>query len=121
VNPSKSVSVSRLIALVGFCLALLWLAPPAAANDRAAMQACRTDARQLCANVQPGGGRIAVCLRENASKLSSPCQAQLGTLEACAAEMKKLCPQAHGEGELRRCVADKRAELSADCRAAAGG
>jgi len=120
-NHSKSVQTARLAAFAGLSLALLWFAQPAAANERAAMRVCRGDAQKLCPDVQPGGGRIAACLRENESKLSSGCQAQLGKIEACAAETKKLCPQAKGEGELRQCVTDKRAELSAGCRAAAGG
>lgn len=120
-NHGKVIFYVRLAAFGGLALALLWFAQPAAANERAAMQACRADAQKLCASTQPGGGRIAACLRENEAKLSSPCQAQLGKLEACAAEMKKICPQAQGEGELRQCVSAKRAELSAGCRAATGG
>jgi Cysteine rich repeat len=120
-NHSDAAYFARLVAFGGLCLVLLWFAPPAAANERAAMMICRADAQNLCANVQPGGGRIAACLRENEFKLSPGCRAQLGKLEACAAEMKKICPQAKGEGELRQCVTDKRAELSAGCRAAAGG
>jgi hypothetical protein len=120
-NHRKRVHFIRLAALGGLALALLWFAWPAAANERAAMRVCRADVQKLCAGTEPGGGRIAACLRENEAKLSPPCQAQLGKLEACAAEMKKICPQAQGEGELRKCVADKRAELSAGCRAAAGG
>jgi Cysteine rich repeat len=121
VNDSKPVYLARLVAFAALCLVWLWFAPPAAANERAAMRVCRADAHKLCPGVQPGGGRIAACLRENESKLSSGCQAQLGKLEACAAETKTICPQAQGEGELRRCVTDKRAEMSAGCRAAAGG
>jgi hypothetical protein len=120
-NHSDAAYFARVMAFGGLCLALLWFAPPAAANERAAMRACRADARQLCAGVQPGGGRVAICLRKNETQLSAGCQAQLGKFEACAAEMNKLCPQAQGEGELRQCVSDKRAELSAGCRAAAGG
>lgn len=115
------ISILKFIGMAGFALATLWFSAHVAANERAAMLACRADARQLCANVQPGGGRIASCLRENEVQLSSGCKAQLGKLEACAVEMTKICPQAQGEGELRQCVTHKRAELSAQCRAAAGG
>jgi Cysteine rich repeat len=120
-NHTHALGFARVVAYAGLSLASLWFAPPAAANERAAMQVCRADALKLCASVQPGGGRVAACLRENESKLSSPCQAQLGKIEVCAAEVKKLCPQAKGEGELRQCLTGKRAELSAECRAAAGG
>jgi hypothetical protein len=120
-NQSNAIYFARLVAFAGLCLALLWFAQPAAANERAAMQVCRADARQLCTGAQPGGGRIAACLRENESKLSPGCQAQLGQLEACANEVKKLCPQAQGEGALRQCARAKRSEISEGCRAAAGG
>jgi Cysteine rich repeat len=119
-NPSDAGYLARVMAFSGLWLALLWFAEPAAARERNAMQACRTDAQQLCPGVQPGGGRIAACLRENEPKLSAGCHAQLGKVEACAAEMKKICPQAQGEAALRACVKEKRGEISAGCRMAAG-
>jgi Cysteine rich repeat len=120
-NHSAVSSPLKFMGFAGLVWAALWFAASAAASERAATQACRADAQRLCAGVQPGGGRIAACLREHEAKLSPPCQAQLGKLEGCAAEMKKICPQAQGEGELRRCARAKHAELSAICRAAAGG
>jgi hypothetical protein len=120
-NHSVVLSFTKFIAMSGFALATLWFAASAAANERAAMQVCRADAMKLCSGVSPGGGRIAVCLRENESKLSPGCQAQLGQLEACAAEVKQLCPQAQGQGALRQCARAKRSEISEGCRAAAGG
>jgi hypothetical protein len=96
-----------------------WL--PAVANERAAMQSCRADAQKLCAGVKPGGGRMAECLRANEAQVSAECKTQLGRIEACAAEVKQLCPQADGEGALRQCARAKRNEISAGCRAAMGG
>jgi hypothetical protein len=120
-NPSVVLSLTKFIAMSGFALATLWFAASAAANERAAMQVCRADALKFCTGVFPGGGRIAVCLRENESKLSPGCQAQLGQLEACAAEVKQLCPKAQGQGALRQCARAKRSEIGEGCRAAAGG
>lgn len=120
-NRSVVFSFTKIIAVSGFALATLGFAASATANERAAMQVCRADAKKLCANVQPGGGRIAACLRENESKLSPGCQGQLGTLEACAAEVKQLCPQAQDEAALRQCARSRRNEISDGCRAAAGG
>jgi hypothetical protein len=34
---------------------------------------CRADIESKCANIQPGGGRIAQCLADNKSSLSRPC------------------------------------------------
>lgn len=120
-NHGVVFSLTKFMAMSGFALATLWFAASAAADQRAAMQVCRADAQKLCAGVSPGGGRIVACLRENESKLSPGCQAQLGGLEACATEVKQLCLQAQGETALRRCARARRSEISEGCRAAAGG
>lgn len=44
------------------------------ADRQAVRQACRDDFKTYCANVQPGGGRIAACLQQNFDKLSPGCQ-----------------------------------------------
>jgi len=36
--------------------------------------ACEADVQKLCAGVQPGGRRIANCLKENQAKVSQPCK-----------------------------------------------
>ena len=44
----------------------------------AAREACQPDVARLCADVTPGGHRIAACLRAHASELSQACQAAVG-------------------------------------------
>lgn len=44
--------------------------------------ACEPDIKTYCAGIQPGGGRIAQCLRTNAASLSQPCKDQLLALQA---------------------------------------
>jgi hypothetical protein len=39
-----------------------------------ARDACKADVDKLCAQVKPGGGRIAACLKQNASQISEPCK-----------------------------------------------
>lgn len=39
--------------------------------------ACEGDARKLCADVQPGGGRIHACLKKNHEQVSEGCRATL--------------------------------------------
>jgi hypothetical protein len=45
-------------------------------------QACAEDYKRLCPNVEPGGGRIAICMRENADKLSPQCRDSLQAARA---------------------------------------
>ncbi|WP_044560958.1 cysteine rich repeat-containing protein [Azospirillum sp. B4] len=49
---------------------------------RAAMKACQPDRQALCKDVQPGGGRILACLKQNEDKLSADCKAALATMPA---------------------------------------
>ena len=44
---------------------------------QAAREACQPDVAKFCADVKPGGHRIAACLREHASELSQACQAAM--------------------------------------------
>ncbi|HVN94862.1 MAG TPA: cysteine rich repeat-containing protein [Syntrophorhabdaceae bacterium] len=38
---------------------------------------CKEDVNQFCSEMQPGGGRIANCLREHAKDLSQGCKAAI--------------------------------------------
>ena len=61
-------------------LAIVGGAGLAHAVDRGAVrEACAEDYKSLCQTVQPGGGRIIACLKDNASKLSPGCQKALET------------------------------------------
>lgn len=54
----------------------------ARADQGAVRAACAEDYKALCSTVQPGGGRIIACLKENAGKLSAGCQKALETAKA---------------------------------------
>jgi len=47
--------------------------------------ACRSEVQKLCADVQPGGGRIVACLRQNQANISADCKTRL---EAMAAQRR---------------------------------
>lgn len=65
-----------------FALALAGLLLPAVAfaqtPDRAAVRkACAADFQKNCAGIQPGGGRLAACLKEKRASFSEACLATL--------------------------------------------
>jgi hypothetical protein len=43
----------------------------------AILRICEADARRLCPDMEPGGGRLIGCLAENASGLSPGCYSAL--------------------------------------------
>ena len=51
------------------------------AAARQAMEACRGDYQTLCPTVQPGGGRILICLQQHADKVSAPCKQALASMK----------------------------------------
>jgi Cysteine rich repeat len=69
---------AKFFIVVNVCAAL-W-SSTASAQQQQIMQACRADVQSLCAGVEPGGGRIAACLKENQAKVSAECKAQIQTM-----------------------------------------
>jgi hypothetical protein len=52
-------------------------AQPSPAQQKAMQEvraACQADLQKLCANVQPGGGRIIACLKEHKEEVSDGCK-----------------------------------------------
>ena len=49
----------------------------ASAERQEVRRACESDLQTLCKGVQPGGGRIISCLKQNYDKLSPGCQQAL--------------------------------------------
>jgi hypothetical protein len=45
-------------------------------------RACEEDIHFLCDGIQPGGGRIAACLKQSASEVSPGCKAAIGAAKA---------------------------------------
>lgn len=99
--------------LLGAALAALAAASLAAEPPSA--QACRADAQKLCAGQQPGGGRIATCLKQHEAELSADCKAALPVLQRCAQEVQSVCASA-GRRERRECLRQNADKLSPECR-----
>ena len=58
----------------------------AVAQERA--KACLADVKKLCADIEPGGGRVAGCFKQHLNELSEPCQNWVA--EATAAAKRAL-------------------------------
>jgi hypothetical protein len=103
--------------------ALVVQATLAAANERP----CRADMEKFCADVKPGGGRVAECLRKHIDELSSECKAHGQEVrerlqeahEACQEDISKYCKEVKpGEGHILACLKKHDKDLSATCKAA---
>jgi hypothetical protein len=100
--------------------ALLMFGSIALAQGRA--RACVDDIKKLCATVEPGGGRVAGCVKEHLNDLSPPCQnlvAEVATAaKACTADLKQHCADARRRVAKVACIKSALANLSDDCKSA---
>ena len=67
----KSVLIPLAVALVLSSSIVRAADQPPTTSPRAA---CKADADKLCPGVQPGGGRIAACLKQNEAQVSAACK-----------------------------------------------
>lgn len=110
------------------CAAVLALQLLPEATGRAFAQAaesCRGDIAKACAQVQPGRGRMAQCVRQALDQLSPGCRTheravrlQLKeTRQPCEDDLLQFCDGIDlTEARIAGCLARNRAALSADCR-----
>lgn len=116
-----------------FALAIAAAGAPASAQSwsaegfpREALIACGADARALCPNIAPGGGRILHCLMSARADVSERCAATLDramilrdAVFACAADAERHCKEvAPGGGRVVACLEQRGEAVSRDCRAA---
>eukprot|EP00854_Cymbomonas_tetramitiformis_P013737 gene13737-16236_t len=105
------------------------------ALDAMLVELCEDDAKTLCPDVKPGGGRTQQCLREKRNSLSWDCQEELFRKEVedaddirlnivlfrlCSRDKKKFCSDVKpGFGRAKQCLEDKRNEpdFSPECKA----
>jgi hypothetical protein len=109
-----------LVAVV-FCLSL-WFRADAYAQLGSA---CDDDIARFCNGVQPGGGRLAKCLKNHEKELSPACKESVvaaqkrlnEAAESCHDDVLKFCKDVEpGGGRIANCLREHQNELSADCR-----
>jgi Cysteine rich repeat len=117
----KRIIVTRLLVIAG-----LLLMSVAQADDREMRGACRAEMKKLCKDVQPGGGRLAMCLKQRESDLSPRCRERIAEAkqdrkelsEACKADAENVCKGIEpGQGRIMRCLAENKEKLSIGCQA----
>ena len=114
--------VRRLSCSFWIVAALLIIAPPSYVNAQSP-QACIGDVRTLCEGVQPGGGRIASCIKTHFIDLTVSCRRSLAKFataaKSCFADFKSLCGNVRpGGGRWEACARARLAQASDPCKAA---
>ena len=101
--------------------ALLLAGSAAHAAPSALARACAKDVKSVCGDVKPGGGKLAACMKEHFSDLSTDCQiayikaAAVG--RACKADTKKFCADVKpGQNAKATCLKSHAADLSEGCK-----
>jgi len=86
---------------------------------------CQADAQKLCANVQPGQGRLARCLVDNLSFVSQSCQEAINKVRllrsqivsGCAGDIGQFCQMVpEGGGRVLACLRKHEKKLSGTCK-----
>jgi hypothetical protein len=104
-----------------FCMSLL-VGIYAYAEDT---RPCADDAAKFCKGVNPGGGRMAACLKEHQKDLTPVCRQRTENMmmrakemhKACADDIDKFCQNVQpGKGQIASCMREHKSELSAECQ-----
>jgi hypothetical protein len=91
------------------------------AQDRAGRGACGADIKKHCGDVEPGGARIAGCIKDHVKDFSEPCQTRLSriaaTAKTCKADVKERCGDVRpGRARVARCLRSALPDLSDACK-----
>jgi len=84
-------------------------------------KACADDIKRLCAGIQPGQGRIKVCIKSHLTDLSPACEDRVLTVavtgKVCKTDVTHLCAGiVPGTGGIRACIKSHMAEVSDPCK-----
>ncbi len=115
----KETGIILLIGIV-FLTMLFWESAYSAGTDP-----CAEDVAKFCKDIQPGGGRIAGCLRTHEKELSPSCKASIEEArkkvrdwqQACTEDVNKFCKDTKpGGGRILRCLEANEKDLGPPCR-----
>ena len=118
--------MKRILGTYLLVIAGLLIMSAAQAEEKEGPGTCRADVQKLCKGVQPGGGRIAGCLKQHESELSPGCRERIAAareegkelMEACKADAEALCKGVQaGQGRIMRCLVEHKDRVSGACRA----
>ena len=87
-----------------------------------AAKACVADVKKNCAGVEPGGGRIADCIKKQIGDVSAPCKELLASTAAaaktCRDDVKQRCADASRRTAKIACLKSALTNLSDGCKSA---
>jgi hypothetical protein len=114
---TPTAAIIRLVGIAGIAVLTLWPVTGVAKEE-----ACAQDIKRLCKDMQPGGGRIAKCLKEHEAELSSECKSHFTAAQKgegpCKEDWEKFCKGVElGGGRVMKCLKEHEAELSPACKA----
>jgi hypothetical protein len=117
----KRANWNQLILLLMLSFGII---PATMAEDNAS-QPCHDDVQKFCADVKPGQGGVAKCLKKHRSDLSESCKSFLKNMkaaaenarDACKDDAAKLCGDVKpGRGRIAICLKEHESELSDACK-----
>jgi hypothetical protein len=129
IEPSRRIDFSfrlgsterRMLEIVLIC-ATLSFGYVSGATAQSGAGACVADIKKICADVKPGSGRIAACLKAKVADLSDVCKARFAEVAAagktCRGEVEKQCGTKTGRIQKVTCIKGALANLGDDCKAA---
>ena len=116
------MSIRSALVATAFALLAAGIASGAAAQGKKGEGPCAADAKKFCGDVQPGGGRIAGCMKSHEAELSPACQKAMQRTEEvwdeCKADAGKFCKGIRpGQGRILACLKSHESELAPACAA----
>ena len=111
-----------MLKILSISAALSFLFVSGAMAQSGGVGACAADIKKVCGSIEPGGRRIATCLKERLSELSDVCKARVAEVAAagktCREDVEKQCGTKTRRTQKVVCVKDALTNLGDECKAA---